>query len=254
MPEADDHAARTRAVAAALKRLRADVQAMRRDLGAVGARAEAVSRQVAQIRGLQAGSRDLAALLDDLAAVMDADRVRAHVRAAVERAVFQDQPGPRLAIAALWPADVYDVLTGAIPDPIFFEGAPAAGQTLRVPPRLAPVAAIATWTFAAAIVEREIVPAIAARFRPELPAPSDGALDIAPGRLVRREVASSAPPTSAKPWQWGLVEIDLTPPTDAPATANSALAVFVPAAAYVPSAPATGVRHTYEVWFGSTPA
>jgi hypothetical protein len=254
MPEADEHAARTHAVAVALKTLRADVHAMRRELAAVAARAEAVSRQVAQVRGLRQGSRDVAAMLDDLAALMDADRVRAHVRAAVDRAAFLDHPGPRLAIDALWPEDVYDVLTRAIPDPVFFEGMPAAGQTLRVPPRLAPVAAIATWTCVAGIVDREIVPAVTARFRSLLPASSGGALDIAPGRLVRREAGSSAPPMTTKAWQWGLVEIDLTRPTEAPATANTALAVFTPAAAHVAPAPGTGVRHTYEVWFGSKPA
>jgi hypothetical protein len=253
-PEADAHAARTRAVAIALKTLRADVQAMRRDMAAIVARADVVSRQVAQIRGIQAGSRDVAATLDELAAVMDMDRVRAHVRAAVERAAFLDHPGPRLAIEALWPGDVYDALIGAIPAPIFFDGTPASGQTLRVPPRLAPVTAIATWTFAAAIVDREIVPAVAARFRPLLGASGDGALDISPGRLVRREIASPAPPMTTKPWQWGLVEIEMAPPTGAAAIANTAVAVFTPAAAYVPPAPGTGVRLTYEVWFGSTPA
>ena len=254
MPEADEHAARTRAVGVALKTLRADVHAMRRELAAVVARAEAVSRQMAQVRGLQDGSRDVAAVLDVLAAVMDADRVRAHVRAAVERAALLDHSGPRLTIDGLWPNEVYEVLTGAIPDPVFFDGAPAGGQTLRVPPRLAPVAAIATWTFVASIVDREIVPAVAARFAPLLPASGGSELDIAPGRLVRREVASSAPPMATKAWHWGLVEIDMTRSTEAPATANTALAVFTPAATYVPLAPAAGVRHTYEVWFGSKPA
>ena len=247
-PEAGEHADRARAVAASLKVLRADLQSMRREMAAVAARADAVSRQVAQVRQLQSGGPATPALLDELAALMATDRVASHVRAAIERAAGQDDPLSRLAIESLWPGDVYDALIGAIPDPVFFEGPDSAAQTLRVPPRLAPVDAIAVWTFVAEIVNDVVVPAVAERFR------RSGALDIAPGRLVRRPAGSSAAPTSMKAWHWGLVEIDLSPPRDARGTANTALAVFTPAATFAPPAPDTGVRHTYEVWFGSKPA
>ena len=246
-PEADEHAERARAVAASLKALRADVQSMRREMAAVAASADAVSRQVAQVRQLQSGSPDTPARLDELAALMATDRVALHVRAAIERAAT-DEALQRLAIAALWPGDVYEVLTGAIPDPVFFEGPDSGAQTLRVPPRLAPVDAIAIWTFVAEIVNDVVVPAVAARFQ------VSGALDVAPGRLVRRPAGSTAAPASVKAWHRGLIEIDLTRPQEEPARANTALAVFAPAAPHVPLAPETGVRYTYEVWFGAKPA
>lgn len=247
-PEADEHAEHARALAAALKALRGDVQSIRREIGAVAGRAEAIGRQLAQVRALQHGSRDTPAGLDELAALIATERVVAHVRAAVERAVRGEHPGPRLAIDSFWPDDVYEALTGAIPDQVFFDGASAGAQTLRVPPRLAPVAAIATWTFVAEIVEDVVVPAIAARFG-ETPS---GALDVAPGRLVRRPAGSDAPPAFARAGHWGLIVMDLTPAQQAAsATANTALAIFMPAATDVPPAPQEGVRHTYEVWFGS---
>jgi hypothetical protein len=245
--EADEHAARARDVAVSLKGLRADVGAMHREIAAVAARAAAVSRQVAQVRRLHDGGRDLPAVLDGLASVLDADRVGAHARAAVERAACQQHPSPRLAIETLWPADVYAALTRALPDPVFFDGPTSGAQTLRVPPRLAPVVAIATWTFAARIVEDVVVPAVAARF-----GTAPGALDVAPGRLVRRPAGSSVPALAVKPWQQGVIVIELAAPQDAE-TANTAVAILS-AAADSPPAPGTGVRHTYEVWFGAEPA
>jgi hypothetical protein len=261
-PEAEQHAEHARALAASLKALRGDVQTIRREIGAVAERAEAVGRQVAQVRALQHGSRGTPAGLDALAALIATERVVAHLRAAVERAVRVERPGPRLAIDSFWPADVYEALIDAIPDQVFFDGASAGAQTLRVPPRLAPAAAIATWTFVAEIVEEVVVPAIAARFGDLLDPSSvsgthsgdtpSGGFDVVPGRLVRRPAGSSAPPASARTAHWGLLVIDLTRPRQAaPATANTALAVFRPAATDVPPAPPEGVRHTYEVWFGS---
>jgi hypothetical protein len=247
-PEADEQADRARAVAASLKALRADLQSMRREMAAVAARAEAVSRQAAQARRLQRGGPDTPAQLDELAALLGTDRVTSHVRTAVARAAGPEEPRSRLVIESLWPDDVYEALRRAIPDRVFFEGPDSGPQTLRVPPRLAPVDAIAVWTFVAQVVSGVVVPAVAERFR------RSDVLDVAPGRLVRRPAGSSVPPISMKAWHWGLIEIDLTSPQDGPAAANTAVAILTPATTFAPPAPQWGVRHTYEVWFGSRPA
>lgn len=240
---------RTRAVAAGLKALRDDVKAFRREMTAVAAHAEDVSRQLAQIRLLQHGSRHTPAVLDELAALIAPDGVRSHVRAAVEGATYVDDPSPRLLIDALWPADVHAALVEAIPDPVFFDGPATGAQTLRVPPRLAPAPAIATWTLVAEIVGGVVAPAVAARFS-HLRDRVTPALDVAPGRLVRHPAGSSAPAPVARPSHWGVLVIDLSRVNEDPRGANTAVAIFTPAGAYVPPDAASGVRCRYEVSFG----
>jgi len=240
-PEIEEHDTRMRAVGTALKALRADLRSLHRDAAAVAARAEAVSRQVAQLRRLR-DAGDAAAVLDELAEVLTADRVASQLRTAVERAPRHDEPIPRLRIAAPWPDDVYQVLTTRIPDPIFFDVAGPGTHTLRVPPRLAPVSAIAVWTLVASLIEHVVVPAVAARFGDRMPAP----LDVTPGRLVRRAPGSAPPPVMAKAWQRGRLVLDLNPPGSN--TANTAVVTVGSAD------PLESGECTYEVWFGPKPA
>jgi hypothetical protein len=244
-----DEEERARAGAAGLKALRQDIQTFRREMTAVAARFEDVSRQLARIRLLQHGSGQMAAVFDELAALMAPDGVRSHVRAAVEGATYVDEPSPRLLIDAIWPRDVYAALVEAIPDPVFFEGPAAGARTLRVPPRLAPAPAIATWTLVADIVGDVVAPAVAARFN-HLRKRITPALDVAPGRLVRHPAGANARAPVARPSHWGLLVIDLSRPNEEPRAANTAVAFFTPAGAYVPSAPEAGVRCRYEVSFG----
>ena len=245
----DEQEARTSAVAASLKALRVDVKECRREMTAVAAHAEDVSRQLAQIRLLQHGSRQTPVVLDALAALMAPDGVRSHVRAAVEGATYVDAPSPRLLIDALWPREVYAALVDAIPDPVFFDGPATGAQTLRVPPRVAPAPAMATWTLVADIVGDVVAPAVAARFS-HLREGVTPALDVAPGRLVRHPSDASAPAPVARPSHWGLLVIDLSRVNEEPRTANTAVAIFTPAGAYVPPALEAGVRCRYEVSFG----
>jgi hypothetical protein len=237
-PEIDEHDTRMRAVGASLKTLRSDVRSLHREVAAVAGRAEALSRQVAQLRRLRDGGRETAAMLDELAAVLATDRVAAHLRAVVDRAPSHDQPAPRLEIEALWPANVSQVLTEAVPDPVFFESAAPGARTLRVPPRLAPVSAIAIWTFVAEMIDGVVVPAAAARFGDLLTLP----LDVTPGRLVRRDAGAPLPPFATKPWQTAHLVIDLT--------SNAASVTIGSGTGDVHE----GGEHTYDVWFGSKPA
>jgi hypothetical protein len=236
-PEIEAHDTRMRAVGASLKALRSDVRSLHREAAAVAGRAEALSRQLAQLRRLRiGGGLDTATVLDELAAVLATERVAPHLRAAVERASHHDEPVPGLVIEALWPADVHAVLKAAIPDVVFFDQASAGARTLRVPPRLAPVSAIAVWTRVSELIEGIVVPAIVVRFGDRLTTP----LDITPARLVRRETDGALPPFAAKPWQTTHLVIDLT---------SNAASVTVGSGDRT-----EGGEHTYEVWFGSKPA
>jgi len=236
-PEVDAQATRAKAIGASLKGLRADVQAMRKEIAAVAVRADTVRRQVAQARWLEIDDR-APSTLDALAAVLVEARVAGHVHAAIEGAAASEGTRAGLVIERLWPRDVQETLAQAVPDAVFFDGAESDAQTLRVPPRLAPVTSIAVWTFVATIVHDIVVPAVAVRLG------VNGALDVAPGRLVRRPAGSSPAAASVKPWHSVFIEIDLTLPR----------ATVMPVATYEPPPPATGVRHTYEVWFGPKPA
>jgi hypothetical protein len=247
-PEIEVQAARARDIAASLKALRGDLRSIGRDVEALAARAGAVSRQMAQVRQLQQGRREASVALDALATLMDVHRVGAHVRAAVERAARVDHPVPHLTMERLWPADVYAGLITAIPDPVFFDGPADGVQTLRVPPRLAPVASIAAWTFVAEIVETVVVPAIAARAG-DL---AGEALDMGPGRLVRRPAGSSAAPPIKVPHR-ALLVIELGA-YGGDGQANSAVALFRPFTSDASPAHTAGARCTYEVWLGAEPA
>jgi len=245
MPEIEAHDTRMRAVGASLKTLRADVRSLHRESAVVARRTEALSRQLAQLRRLRDGGPDTAAVLDELASVLATDRVALHLRAAIERAPRHEQPIPRLAIDALWAADVHQVLTAAVPDAVFFDGAGGEARTLRVPPRLAPVSAIAIWTCVSRLIDSVALPAIAARFGDFLAMP----LDITPGRLVHRDAGSLLPPFTAKPWQTAHLVIDLTSNA-----ASVTIAEGAAAAGATDDAPFESATLIYEVWFGSKSA
>jgi hypothetical protein len=237
-PEAEAQAARAKAVGASLKSLRSDVQAMRKEMAAVAAVAEAVTREVAQARRLEVDNRTPLAL-DALAGILNRDRAASHVRAAIARAPVPQGARAGLLIEQFWPDDVHEALAPAVPDAVFFDGPVWGAQTLRVPPRLAPVVSIVVWTFVAEIVRDVVVPAVAARVG------VGDRVDVAPGRLVRRPPGSSAPPMALKPWHTVLIEMDLSAPR---------AVVVVADPGYEPPAPETGVRYTCEVRFGSRPA
>lgn len=245
-PEIEAHDTRMRALGASLKTLRADVRSLQRASAVVATRAEALSRQLAQLRGLRdGGGPDTPAVLDELAAVLAADRVATHLRAAIENAARHEQPIARLSIESPWPGEVHRVLTAAVPDATFFDAASPGARTLRVPPRLAPVSAIAIWTFVSRLIETVVLPAIAARFGDLLAMP----LDITPGRLVHRDAGALLPPFAAKPWQTAHLVIDLT---------SNAASVTIAGESAAPGAtgvaPCESATLMYEVWFGSKSA
>jgi hypothetical protein len=236
-PEIEAHDTRMRTIGASLKALRADVGGLRREVAAVAGRGQALSRQLAQLQRLRDGSgHDTAVMLDELAAVLATDHVAAHLRAAVAGAPRNEHPVPHLVIERLWPGEVPQVLAASVPDPVFFDGAGGDARTLRVPPRVAPVAAIAIWTFVSELIEGVVVPAIVARFGDVLTPP----LDITPGRLVRREAGATLPPFTVKAWQTAHLVIDLM--------SNAASVTIGPGDARERG------EYVYEVWFGSKPS
>jgi len=156
-------------------------------------------RFMEQLAALNDGVTGDAERVAQLERVLDFDHVASHVRRAVAQAELACDPVPHLTVAELLPSTAYKALIEAIPPPVFFDGEIERGQEVRVPPRLAPLTSIMTWSFLTDVVVRPLVPMLIARFEeplgsstrarfPSLPSFADWDVEIAliDGRIVRR--------------------------------------------------------------------
>ena len=242
---------------------------------------ETLRRRMEQLVALREEEPELAARIARLERVLDFSRVAAHVRTAVAQASLVVEPVPYLVAPDLLPADVYQAVIGAIPAPVFFDGRVARGQELRVPPRLAPVTVIVTWTFVNEIgrvlsdllVARLAEPLAAYthdRF-PSLPPPGERGVEmtLSEARIVRRVLGYQGGSAAGRPWDVATGVLGLGRHQDTeeygsrlqggsiPFRSNSLLA-WVGAAdthAYAsipPDAPEDTERYTYEFGIGPT--
>ena len=261
--------------------LRAQAGAVRSELSKLLSRTEILRRRVEQLSAVRDEAGHLAAQIARLEQVLDFDRVAEHVRGAVTRASLAAEPVPHLIASGLLPADVYLAVIDAIPAPVFFDGRAEEGQELRVPPRLAPTAAIVTWMFLNE-VGRVLSDLLVARFEtplaayartrfPTLPPIAQWGVEIAllEARLVRREPGYTGVPAPDRPWDFLTGVYCLARPGDTeefgsvldttavPFRANAVLVFLGPASAqvYAPiprGAPAGIERHIYEFGLGPT--
>ena len=72
-----------------------------------------------------------------VARAMDAQRIRAHVAAALDRSPLVLEPFPHVVIDNLLPKVFYSALINTMPPRVLFEDNPVNKQQLKVPPRLA---------------------------------------------------------------------------------------------------------------------
>lgn len=145
---------------ASTKALRLELRSAREALSDAAAQIGALQMQLDQLIELRRNDTGAAARMDRLERILDVERVANHIRDALTRAEFVDDPVPHGIVSGLLPPDVYDAVLDAIPARLFFERGDAAGAELRVPPRLGPTHAIATWTFVSDIVSNVLVPAL----------------------------------------------------------------------------------------------
>lgn len=226
-PHLDGHADRLDALAASTKALRGDLRALGREAAGLEAQVEPVRRDLARLLALQQSERSTPAELDRLASVMDEARVSAHVRDATLRADLIEYPVPHLIVSNVLPRDVYAAALSVIPDPVFFDAASESIQTMRVPPRLAPVHVIAAWAFLWNVVKGTLTQAIVDRFYTQVityartlqASPStdpDAELRFVaePGRIVLRRPGSNQPAVGRRPWHWLTVVVNLAGPGD----------------------------------------
>jgi hypothetical protein len=146
--------------------LRKESQEIREALQQLARATEALQRRAEQLASLRAQDATAGEHLSRFASIFESDRVRAHVRAAVEGGEFADAPWRHLRVPAVFPSDVYDALAATLPDPVFFEPAADGSLQMAAPPRVAPLAAIVMWRHVVdEIVKPALMPAVAARLQ-----------------------------------------------------------------------------------------
>ena len=106
--------------------------------------------------------------LNDFRATVDPQAVLAHVTRAVERARLETAPCPHLVVENLFPDGVYDRLVESLPPPVFFEKTNDLRDEMPVPFTVAPAYSRAVWDLFHEAVERALLPAVIAKFRPAL--------------------------------------------------------------------------------------
>ena len=104
----------------------------------------------------------------DFKATVDRQAVLAHVTRAVERAQLQLAPCPHLVVDNVFPEDVYDRLIESLPAPVFFEKTDDLRDEMPVPFTMAPAYSRAVWELFHEAIERALLPAVIAAFRPAL--------------------------------------------------------------------------------------
>jgi hypothetical protein len=106
--------------------------------------------------------------LNDFRAAVDRHAVLTHVTRAVENARLELAPCPHLVVEKVFPEDVYDRLVEALPPPVFFEKTDDLRDEMPVPFTMAPAYSRALWDLFHEAIERAMLPAVIAKFRPAL--------------------------------------------------------------------------------------
>lgn len=121
-------------------------------------------------RSLTAYAHDAksSARLNDFRAAVDRQAVLTHVTRAVENARLELAPCPHLVVENVFPEEVYDRLVEALPPPVFFEKTNDLRDEMPVPFTVAPAYSRALWDLFHDAVERALLPAVIAKFRPAL--------------------------------------------------------------------------------------
>jgi hypothetical protein len=106
--------------------------------------------------------------VNEFRASVDLAGVLAHVTEAVGRARLQLEPCPHLVVDNVFPDYVYDRMIDSLPAPIFFEKTSDLRDEMPVPFVMAPAFSRAVWDVFHEAVEKALLPAVIAAFRPAL--------------------------------------------------------------------------------------
>lgn len=182
---------------------RQQIRELAKEVSNLTSRLQHLERGLDQLRALRAAEDD--PQVRSLLATLDPARAARHVRDAVGRALRQDDPVPHLIVREVWPPELMAALLGTMPAPAFFQPGPDGREILRLPPRLAPTAAMVVLAFAVDLVRDVLGPALAARFV-DL---SAGSLSASAGALVRHPPDDRTSPADHRPGHVLTTVIDL---------------------------------------------
>lgn len=217
---------------------RQQLRELAKEVANLTTRLQQLERGLDQLRAMRAADDDLhvRSLLDAL----DAGRTARHVRDAIGKAVRRDDPVPHLIVKDVWPPELVAAILETMPGPQFFQPGPDGREFLRLPPRLAPPAAMVVLAFAGDLVRDVLGPALAARFGDLTPVRS---LSASAGTLVRHPPDDLSVPADYRPGHVLTTVIDLDGGTPNQAVAIPSVALGRPG---VLPHPADPVRLTWE--------
>jgi hypothetical protein len=198
----EQDARRLRSMSDAMNAFAEQLKAIDRTVTDAQSQLRTVQRQVDRLIAVRSADLDAPARMRRLEPVLDTGHCVRHAAAAIAGAEWADDPVPHLVIANLFPDDLYRALVDAVPPAVLFDDETDNLRVLSLPPALAPVHSIVTWTFVTDAVRKTLGPAIAARFagplqRMPMPESSFGAGRVTPaasrGRLTLRRPGDVIP-------------------------------------------------------------
>jgi len=130
-----------------VRRLTTEIERLHATLDRTVAALATVERSADQTRLVLRLNQRQHADVARLPQTLDADRVRAFVRHAIERSTLHDDPCPYALVEPLLPADVYKTVLRAIPPVAFFGARDPIKQNLRIPVEFAPALTETVWRF-----------------------------------------------------------------------------------------------------------
>ena len=184
------------------------------------------NEQLITIQRLDWEMRDEFASLSE---ALDAKRIGAHVRRAIESATLEMDPFPHVVVENWLPTDIYKHLIAAIPPPVFFTDRENGRHRVSVPFTFGPAYSRMVWDFMyRTLVARILNRALNAKFQdavrdyvrsacPALPGDADIRLHASDGRIMLRHRGYNLLPHRDPRWGFMTVLIYLAREGDAEA-------------------------------------
>lgn len=118
---------------------------------------EALRTRTEQLATIEQANWDLRDQVSQLPETLDTEEIRRHVSRAISRATLELDPFPHIVVDKWLPKEIYALMMGGLPSPVFFADRDPSRQRLAVPFRLAPEYSRRVWR----LITRDIVGAVA---------------------------------------------------------------------------------------------